>query len=260
MKKCTCFVIFLSLFFVSPFFCSATENHEEYAIKLIANDMNKLLQEKIPEEQLKEVLGFILISLKKPDDRSNRGKAVLARMSTLESTKDLMEQTGVRELFTEKDIYMVEKGDTLWGIAGKRRIYSDPTKWFLLYNGNRDSIENPDRIDKGVKLKVPLSIYEYYEIYKKLMNDISKDAKVLLVEEFNNAYDEFKDLIIRIICDDLKWCDIELPSDDIRFIIMFVQVVLRSTLVGQVACVVALLALEKGPPFLNKICNCDKKK
>ncbi len=51
--------------------------------------------------------------------------------------------------------YIVKKGDTLWSIAGKKKVYGDPYKWLLLYHANRDQIYDPDIIFPGMVLLVP---------------------------------------------------------------------------------------------------------
>lgn len=47
----------------------------------------------------------------------------------------------VRKLHHE---YSVQKGDCLWGIAGK--VYQDPFQWPIIFKANRDTIKNPDLI------------------------------------------------------------------------------------------------------------------
>lgn len=210
MKKYVyCSILFSLIFFINPLFCFATIGKlENYANKRLANDINKLLQEKIPEHQLKEVLGFILVAIKKPNERSDMEKLIIGRISKLKSTKDLMVHPVVKKLFIGGDIYRVKKGDNLWKIAGKPDIYNDPAKWAFLYSANREVIKNPNTVDVGVVLKVPLSIHDYYEIYKRLMNEISEEDKEFFIAKFNENYDKFTDEIKKIICDDLKWCDI----------------------------------------------------
>ncbi|MBI2371464.1 MAG: LysM peptidoglycan-binding domain-containing protein [Deltaproteobacteria bacterium] len=50
--------------------------------------------------------------------------------------------------------YVVQEGDTLWGIAGNPAVYNDPFLWPLLHRANQGEIENPDLIPVGLKLKV----------------------------------------------------------------------------------------------------------
>jgi hypothetical protein len=52
------------------------------------------------------------------------------------------------------DIYVVEEGDTLWGIASKERIYGDPYMWPLLYKYNAARLDDPNVIEPRLKLVV----------------------------------------------------------------------------------------------------------
>ncbi|GMR20124.1 MAG: hypothetical protein BMS9Abin36_0719 [Gammaproteobacteria bacterium] len=48
-----------------------------------------------------------------------------------------------------KETYLVLQGDTLWGIAAKEQIYSDPYYWPLLYKENAAGIADADLIEVG---------------------------------------------------------------------------------------------------------------
>ena len=50
--------------------------------------------------------------------------------------------------------YVIQKGDTLWGIA--KREYGDGKQWKRIYEFNRDVIANPDRPKKGTKIRIPI--------------------------------------------------------------------------------------------------------
>jgi nucleoid-associated protein YgaU len=52
------------------------------------------------------------------------------------------------------ETYDVVKGDHLWGIAAKSRIYGNPYQWPLIYKANADSIEDADLIQPGQVLNI----------------------------------------------------------------------------------------------------------
>ncbi|OON86676.1 hypothetical protein BXO88_06700 [Oribacterium sp. C9] len=52
----------------------------------------------------------------------------------------------------EARIYVVKSGDTLQRIA--KREYGDSKKWKDIYELNKDTIKNPNRIDIGQKIKI----------------------------------------------------------------------------------------------------------
>jgi nucleoid-associated protein YgaU len=49
--------------------------------------------------------------------------------------------------------YTVKSGDTLSGIA--KREYGDAGRWKLIFEANRDTIDNPDLIHPGQELTIP---------------------------------------------------------------------------------------------------------
>ncbi len=53
------------------------------------------------------------------------------------------------------ETYTVERGDCLYKISGKEKVYNDPLKWPRLYRANRDKIKDPDLIYPGWVLVVP---------------------------------------------------------------------------------------------------------
>jgi hypothetical protein len=56
-----------------------------------------------------------------------------------------------------KSAYSVAKGDCLWDIAARKDVFGDPWKWPLLFEANRGRINDPDFIQPGWRLKVPLT-------------------------------------------------------------------------------------------------------
>ncbi|NOX97050.1 MAG: LysM peptidoglycan-binding domain-containing protein [Nitrospirae bacterium] len=51
--------------------------------------------------------------------------------------------------------HKVVKGESLWYIAGYKKIYGDPTKWPLIYQANKDKIKNPNLIYPDQVLRIP---------------------------------------------------------------------------------------------------------
>jgi hypothetical protein len=73
------------------------------------------------------------------------------------------------------DAYTVAKGDCLWKIAARTDVYGDPWLWPLLEGANPVLIRDPDRIEPGWRLKVPLN---------------PTDAQVALARKRAQAYKE----------------------------------------------------------------------
>jgi len=63
----------------------------------------------------------------------------------------------LRAAAAAQDAYTVAKGDCLWRIAARQEVFGDPWKWPLLLDANRGRIDDPDLIQPGWTLKVPLS-------------------------------------------------------------------------------------------------------
>ena len=54
---------------------------------------------------------------------------------------------------TGEKLYKVKDGDNLWKIA--ETIYGDGTKWSLIYESNKDKMENPGELKVGMELVIP---------------------------------------------------------------------------------------------------------
>ncbi len=56
--------------------------------------------------------------------------------------------------------HVVERGETLWSIAGQSDVYDDPYLWPVIYKFNRDQITDPGRIYPGQRLQIAVEIEE----------------------------------------------------------------------------------------------------
>ena len=52
------------------------------------------------------------------------------------------------------DLYVIQKGDTLWKIANK--FYQNGSKWHVIYDANRDVLKTPQSLKSGLELRIPL--------------------------------------------------------------------------------------------------------
>lgn len=89
----------------------------------------------------------------------------------LKMTEDFAKLTRVREYLSgldtktriliksipkpKHDDYSVMRGDCLWFISKKSKVYGDPWKWMRIYSANRSQIKNPDLIYTGQMLRIP---------------------------------------------------------------------------------------------------------
>jgi nucleoid-associated protein YgaU len=48
-----------------------------------------------------------------------------------------------------EETYTVVRGDHLWGISSRPKIYGNPYQWPLLFKANRDKIRDADLIEPG---------------------------------------------------------------------------------------------------------------
>ncbi|MDD5724432.1 MAG: hypothetical protein PHY29_11960 [Syntrophales bacterium] len=60
--------------------------------------------------------------------------------------------------------HFVKSGECLWWIAEYEDTYNDPFMWPLIYNTNKDRIDNPDRIYPEQILRIPRSGYTLNDI------------------------------------------------------------------------------------------------
>lgn len=67
--------------------------------------------------------------------------------SSVRSTEEILNPDPVEQAYT------VAKGDTLSAIA--KRFYGKAGKWSVIFEANRDQLDDPDRIFPGQVLRIP---------------------------------------------------------------------------------------------------------
>ena len=61
--------------------------------------------------------------------------------------------SGLFTLHVNDEVYEVKSGDSLSKIA--KRVYGNASDWKRIFEANRDTIKDPDKIFPGQKLKIP---------------------------------------------------------------------------------------------------------
>ena len=72
---------------------------------------------------------------------------------------DVYEEIDIVETEVEAfhdSVYVVQKKDTLWKIAGKPETYGDSRKWQVIFNANRDKLDKPEDLQPGMELIIPV--------------------------------------------------------------------------------------------------------
>jgi len=82
----------------------------------------------------------------------------------LEEAESVIEEVTVVEEAPVAEQHVVKKGECLWWIAEYEDVYNDPFMWPLIYNANKDQINNPDLIYPGQEFKIPRTGYTMEEI------------------------------------------------------------------------------------------------
>ena len=70
-----------------------------------------------------------------------------------EMQQEQQEEAEQKEMKQERR-YTVERGDTLWGIAGSDVGYNDPYQWPLIYKNNEEKIKDADLIYPGQRFMI----------------------------------------------------------------------------------------------------------
>jgi nucleoid-associated protein YgaU len=101
---------------------------------------------------------------------------LLERVKELE--KELAKKPEVK--LVPKNVYRVEKGDSLWRISSYRNIYNDPSKWPKIYQANIDKIKDPNLIYIGQRLFIP----------PKTQHRVLKGENLFEIANYESIYNE----------------------------------------------------------------------
>jgi nucleoid-associated protein YgaU len=85
--------------------------------------------------------------------------AELAAQASRQAAEAVEQQKSqaAREARERASRYQVVRGDSLWSIAGKPRVYGDSLLWPLLFRSNREQIKDADLIFPGQSLAIDRS-------------------------------------------------------------------------------------------------------
>ncbi|MDP6418067.1 MAG: LysM peptidoglycan-binding domain-containing protein [Candidatus Krumholzibacteria bacterium] len=107
------------------------------------------------------------------DKGSDAGKAnldaAIARLASLQTRIDSRQDVIEKEIEYFESLplkYQVVRGDCLWKISGKEKIYADPVKWTRIYRANRDQIKNPNLIYPEQVFSIPRDWPGAHEVIK----------------------------------------------------------------------------------------------
>mgnify|MGYP001197583421 CR=1 FL=1 len=82
-------------------------------------------------------------------------------------------------------LWMVSKGEHLWGISSEEDVYGDPYQWPLLFKRNRDQIEDADLIYPGQMLYIERGLTEA-EISRAVNHAKTRGAWTLGITELSD--------------------------------------------------------------------------
>ncbi len=86
------------------------------------------------------------------DSAEAKQKAILMA-GNVKGVERVEDNISAPEATENVDYYLVEEGDSLWKIAEK--TLNDGSKYEMIFEANREVIQDPDRIFVGQKLRIP---------------------------------------------------------------------------------------------------------
>ena len=93
------------------------------------------------------------VTLKEYRYKKKKTTTTKSKTKTKKSTSKNERTAIIRPKAKSYDTYTVQKGDTLWGLA--KKFYGNGRKYTKIYNANKGTIKNPNKIMVGWKLKIP---------------------------------------------------------------------------------------------------------
>lgn len=120
---------------------------------LFATDMKVSLEEYTIKEDVKQ--GFdVVVSIKLKQYQEFKTKVFkISQDDGVIETLSIKRETKSAPTPKKAKTYTVVKGDTLWAIA--KRNYGNGSKYNIIYDANRDKIQNPNSIRVGQVITIP---------------------------------------------------------------------------------------------------------
>ena len=121
-----------------------------------------------------------------PAASSDTGTAETAEATTDTGTAEVAEATAP-ESWTPSPLTMwvVHKGEHLWGISAHGKVYGDPYQWPLLFKRNRHQIEDADLIYPGQVLHIERGLSNA-EIDRAIEHAKTRGAWILGITELTD--------------------------------------------------------------------------
>ena len=121
-----------------------------------------------------------------PAASSDTGTAEAAESTTDTGTTEVAEVTA-SEAWTPSPLTMwvVHKGEHLWGISAHGKVYGDPYQWPLLFKRNRHQIEDADLIYPGQVLHIERDLSNA-EIDRAIKHAKTRGAWILGITELTD--------------------------------------------------------------------------
>ncbi len=128
------------------------------------------------EKEISTTRAMVLAANREIEKVKDQTNSLLDRVKKLED--ELAKKPEVK--LAPKNVYRVEKGDSLWKISSYRNIYNDPYQWKKIYQANRDKVKNPDLIYIGQRLVIP----------PKNLHRVLKGENLFEISNYESVYND----------------------------------------------------------------------